>query len=275
MNSGLPASLVGSKYSAERQMSTSNELSNAVKFIAMAGFAWCALSGVTRSAEPRRTAQAMIFSLADDLSYSDNRANSTWSYRLDDFANSPPAFPLLTSTDRDANALWGSSFLVSPRMWSDAAGYWGHAITDDWVHWRDLPYAIYPGIEKVSASGGTVVEKDRVLAYYPGHGAGQMVAIASDPLLLNWKKLPEAPVSGGPLFGDSCIWKEGDTYFGLRRAQILGSSRNLIDWKVLNGNFLGGSSFPIDDGNCPTFRPIGDKHILFLFSHTRNRGGCK
>ena len=38
-----------------------------------------------------------------------------------------------------------------------------------------------------------------------------MIAISSDPLLLNWEK-------SGPLdteMGDADIWKEGDTYFGL------------------------------------------------------------
>ena len=146
--------------------------------------------------------------------------------------------------------------------------HWGHAVTDDWVHWRDLPYALYPGIEKCCASGGTVVEENRVVAFYPGWEAGQMVAIAKDPLLLNWEKLRGRPVNA-PASGDSCIWKEGDTYFGLIGCRTLLTSQNLVDWKIRNGNFLGGSSFPIDDGNCPTFQPIGDKHILLLFSHTR------
>ena len=56
-------------------------------------------------------------------------------------------------------------------------------------------------------SGGTVVEKDKVVAFYPGIGAGQMVATSSDPLLLNWDK-------SGPIMekgGDADIWKEGDT----------------------------------------------------------------
>ena len=79
------------------------------------------------------------------------------------------------------------------------------------MHWRDLPYAIYPGIERMCFSGSTVVEEDRVVAFYPGIGAGQMVAIADDPLLLNWDKI--GPVNSG--MGDADIWKEGDTYYGL------------------------------------------------------------
>jgi hypothetical protein len=65
-------------------------------------------------------ARAATYSLADDFSCSDNRAASTWSYRLDDFASHPSAFPLLTFTNRDVNALWGSSFPNPPMMWSEA-----------------------------------------------------------------------------------------------------------------------------------------------------------
>ena len=35
------------------------------------------------------TAQAATYSLADDFSYTDNRTNTPWSYRLDDVANNP------------------------------------------------------------------------------------------------------------------------------------------------------------------------------------------
>ena len=81
--------------------------------------------------------------------------------------------------------------------------HWGHAVSADLVHWQDLPYAIYPGVEKMCFSGSTVVEEDRVVAFYPGIAAGQMVAISKDPLLLNWEKLGDRPVNSPT--GDSCI----------------------------------------------------------------------
>lgn len=143
--------------------------------------------------------------------------------------------------------------------------HWGHAISDDLVRWRDLPYAIYPGIEKMCFSGSTVVEADRVVAYYLGIAAGQMVAISQDPLLLNWEKLGGNPVKSPA--GDSCIWKEGDTYFGLV-GDTLVSSRNLTDWTSLGG-FLEKNPFPLGDASaCPNFVPIGNKHLFLSFSHT-------
>ncbi|MEI7591472.1 MAG: glycoside hydrolase family 32 protein, partial [Deltaproteobacteria bacterium] len=162
--------------------------------------------------------------------------------------------------------------------------HWGHAVSDDMVHWRDLPYAIYPGIEKMCFSGGTVVEKARVVAFYPGIEAGQMVAVARDPLLLNWEKIAGNPVTrAGEPMGDSCIWKEGDTYYGLTgnkadylpgawwpQMEIWGT-KDLAIWQPL-GNFIEDYRTPFtarhDDGACPNFQPIGDKHILTFFSHS-------
>ena len=144
--------------------------------------------------------------------------------------------------------------------------HWGHAVSDDLVHWRDLPYAIYPGIERMCFSGGTVVDGNQVVAFYPGIDAGQMVAISRDPLLLNWEKIGGNPVKS-PV-GDSCIWKEGDTYFGLVGADGLVSSRNLVDWTA-QGGLLEGNPFPLGDATaCPNFVPLGNKHLLLSFSHT-------
>ena len=67
--------------------------------------------------------------------------------------------------------------------------HWGHLVSDDLIHWRDLPYALYPDVEDGCWSGATMVDEDRVLAHYFGHPRGNMTAISRDPLLLNWEKL--------------------------------------------------------------------------------------
>ena len=144
--------------------------------------------------------------------------------------------------------------------------HWGHAVSDDLVHWRDLPYAIYPGPERMCFSGGTLVEEDRVSAFYPGIGAGQMLAQASDPLLLNWTK----PFGNGVVYRracDSCIWKDGNTYFALLGNFLLRSD-NLKDWRDVGPLLdLADTGIPGDDNSCPYFWPLGDKHIYLFFSH--------
>ena len=71
----------------------------------------------------------------------------------------------------------------------DPRQHWGHAVSDDLIHWRDLPYCIYPDPERCCFSGATLVEEDRVIAMYHGTEVGNMVATSSDPLLLNWTKV--------------------------------------------------------------------------------------
>ena len=75
----------------------------------------------------------------------------------------------------------------------DTWQHWGHAVSDDLVHWKDLPSAIYPGIENCCFSGSTLVEEDRVIAMYHGTSAGSMIAVSDDPLLLNWEKISGCP----------------------------------------------------------------------------------
>lgn len=173
----------------------------------------------------------------------------------------------------------------------DSRQHWGHAVSDDLIHWRDLPPAIYPHPEDKCFSGATLVEKDRVIAIYHGVAAGTMVAVSSDPLLLNWKKLTGKAVIPHPKPGDPpvpynifdpCIWKRGETYYALTagtlnegpggkpvRAEFLHRSEDLTHWQYLHP-FLQDDRYGMvgDDGACPYFWPIGDRHILLHFSHT-------
>ena len=186
--------------------------------------------------------------------------------------------------------------------------HWGHAVSNDLIHWRDLPLAITPGPEQACWSGSTLVEDDRVIAMYHGNELGNMVAISSDALLLDWEKVTGTTIMPNPcpiwtpttgneqipgvggnpvpagainLVYDPCIWKKSDFYYSTsggtlphgpsgRRthAQFLYRSPDLISWEYLH-SFLEGDLYSLigDDGGCPYFWPIGDRHILLHFSH--------
>ncbi len=184
---------------------------------------------------------------------------------------------------------------------------WGHAVSDDLVNWRDLPIALYPDVERDCFSGQTLVEDDRVIAIYHGTGAGNGIATASDPLLINWEKHPDNPVIPGDPQGrggggggevvdprgkyrifDPCIWKEADGYYsisgtymdgpfgGTRSVNALGVdhlfySKDLGSWDYL-GPLVTDDILaePGEDMAVPNFWPISDdKHMLLLFSHKR------
>ena len=168
--------------------------------------------------------------------------------------------------------------------------HWGHAVSDDLVHWRDLPYAIYPYQEESCYSGTALVEADRVIAMYHGTKLGNMVATSSDALLLNWEKvgdgavipLPKADETLPYTVFDPCIWREGDAYYALSggwlpdgpakkaiRANFLFRSRDLAQWEYLHP-FIEDDHYTVvnDDGACPYFWPIGGgKHIFLMYSH--------
>jgi beta-fructofuranosidase len=171
----------------------------------------------------------------------------------------------------------------------DPRQHWGHAVSDDLVHWRDLPLAIYPSPEDKVYSGTTLVEDNRVIAIYHGVGTGTMVAVSDDPLLLNWSKVTGNAVIPLPKKGDPplpynvfdpVIWKQGAHYYALTagrqripgnktvRAEFLHRSKDLAKWEYLHP-FLENDYWGLvgDDGACPYFWPLGSKHILLHFSH--------
>jgi beta-fructofuranosidase len=115
-----------------------------------------------------------------------------------------------------------------------------------------------------------------------------MIAVSSDPLLLNWEKIGDGPVI--PLSTDTatpyrvfdpCIWRTGNHYYSLSagythhrpsgrrlRADFLFRSEDLRSWEYLHP-FVDDDVFglPGDDGACPYFWPIGRRHMLLHFSH--------
>ena len=110
------------------------------------------------------TAQAETFSLAGDFSTTENNANSTWSFRMDDYANNPPTFlPLLDDATRNANTLWGTTFATPPVMWSEGGGFWGIGKNTS-------------GVEQ--SANGVTWAPDEVLLHPKGGGSPARLVIA-------------------------------------------------------------------------------------------------
>ena len=170
------------------------------------------------------------------------------------------------------------------------AWMWGHAVSKDLLHWKDLPRAILPGVEKECWSGMVIVEEDRAIAAYFGLGAGIMIATSNDPLLVRWEKVnggnPIIPLTSPDgkqkyMAFDPCIWKNGDKYnlisgkFTMNehsktreRQGYLFESEDLVNWELI-GTLLENDLFayPDDDLACPYFLPCGGRHLLMHFSH--------
>ncbi len=192
---------------------------------------------------------------------------------------------------------WHLFYQYAPDLLRTGVGlaHWAHAVSDDLVHWRDLPIALTPTPgtydEKGCWSGTALVEEDRVVACYHAHQGGNAIATACDELLTDWVKLPSNPiVPFDPVMTyDPCIWKEGETYysasgritgaqygdgrdqeFGGKDIAYLYRSSDLDHWGYAGALYEGGVfTDPGEDCACPDFFPIGDRHMLLFLSHNQ------
>ncbi|WP_159001493.1 LamG-like jellyroll fold domain-containing protein [Streptomyces sp. SBT349] len=137
---------------------------------------------------------------------------------------------------------------------------WGHAVSEDLVHWRDLPIALRPTAGSVAPdgvwSGDAVLDPDGnpALLFTAGNDAqtpNQAVGLArpadpDDPDLIEWEMHPtlvtqqtrDLDVGAGRQvrfgdFRDPFDWKEGDTYF-----QLVGSGVRTTDGASVGGTVL-------------------------------------
>lgn len=140
--------------------------------------------------------------------------------------------------------------------------HWGHAVSTDLVHWRDLPIALTPseGADVDGCwSGVLVYDGDTPTIVYSGrHGDRELPCVATGSAdLVEWTKHAGNPVIAAPpagvdvtAFRDHCVWREGEKWRQLIGSGIRGrggtaflyESSDLHEWTYIGPLLVGDSA---------------------------------
>ena len=161
--------------------------------------------------------------------------------------------------------------------------HWGHALSEDLVHWTHLPIALAPtpdGPDNVAAGTGCAVDNSGVpTIIYTGFPSQVQCIATSNDDMITWKKHDGNPVLDSPPkglevvgFRDPCVWKEKDDCYmligsgikGIGGTCLLYRSKDLIDWEYLHPLCIGDGKSTGDMWECPDFFPLGNKHVLLV-----------
>jgi len=148
--------------------------------------------------------------------------------------------------------------------------HWGHAVSDDLIHWEDEPLALTPdpsGPDSDGCFSGCFVDDEGTptVLYTGTAGDAQLpcLARAEDDTLRNWTKADDNPLlDGGPdevdVFGsinwneefrDHCVWRHDGSWYQLIGSGIEGEggtaflyrSEDLLEWEycrpILRGDW--------------------------------------
>ena len=165
--------------------------------------------------------------------------------------------------------------------------HWGHAVSEDLVHWDDMPIALAPtdSYDERGVFSGCMVNNDGVptILYTGTTGEKyetQVVCIATsqDDDLRTWQKYEGNPVLENPPaefdgcgFRDPYLWRQDGKWMmaigaGIKNggeAVLLYQSDDLYNWKYLD-------PLVVSDAKndyvyeCPNFFPLGDKWVLVV-----------
>lgn len=167
--------------------------------------------------------------------------------------------------------------------------HWGHAISEDLVHWRHMPIALAPDPNGPDADGcfsGVAVNVNGVatLMYTGVRGHSQLpcVATSRDDDLGSWQKSPDNPIIAAPppqldttIFRDHSVWKEDGNWYqvigsgvgGIGGTALLYRSRDFSRWEFVDSLVsLDRVSHGIGRGatgwECPDFFQMNGQHVL-------------
>lgn len=156
--------------------------------------------------------------------------------------------------------------------------HWGHAISDDLLHWHELPIALYPDQEYESSggcfSGSAIVKDDRLYLFYTSVADKQTQSIAFSDDGINFTKFEGNPViKENPLgyydFRDPKVTIIDGQYYMVTGSGckdsgqvLLFKSEDLFSWEYVGILFESEEYKPCIE--CPDFFRLGDKYILMF-----------
>lgn len=165
--------------------------------------------------------------------------------------------------------------------------HWGHAVSEDMLHWEYLPVALAPSesyddhMRGGCFSGSAIEHDDKLFLMFTGvtndgKGFEQVQCIAYSEDGIHFEKYAGNPVLTPPdgvpshQFRDPKVWKHKDTYYmvcGASRAgkaqALLYCSEDMLHWTFFNvlAESRGEWGYMWE---CPDFYPMGDKYVLMV-----------
>ena len=161
--------------------------------------------------------------------------------------------------------------------------HWGHAISQDLIHWEHLPVALAPSEQYDSYgcySGSSVVHNDTLFLFYTGFVDGEMPkqvqCMASSKDGIHFEKNSKNPIiesfpkEGSYDFRDPKVWKHNDKWYmvvGTKKNNkgriALYTSAELENWTYL-GIAAESECIQADMWECPDLFPMQDACVLIV-----------
>jgi beta-fructofuranosidase len=169
--------------------------------------------------------------------------------------------------------------------------HWGHAVSRDLVHWRDLPIALAPTpgtVDEYGVFSGCAIDVDGVpTVLYTGTRLPTdgprielpCLATSEDDDLVTWHKYRGNPVIASPPpgfdvlgFRDHGVWRADGTWYqvigsgiqGVGGTVLLYRSADLVHWEYLQPICVGDRTETGDMWECPDLFQLGDRHVLMV-----------
>ena len=160
-----------------------------------------------------------------------------------------------------------------------AKAHWGHTVSDDLIHWEELPIALYPDneYETIGCWSGSAIEKEgKMYLFYTSHsekyGQTQSVAVSEDGISFtkyeNNPVIARYPADGSPDFRDPKVSLIDGKYYmvcgsgkdGVGKI-LLYTSENLFDWTYIGVLYEDNCATVFE---CPDFFKIGENYLLMF-----------